>query len=162
MEGRSEDKKILSCGEHPCPRGHQFVEGRVATEGFIDRCPLGMEAGWRWAPYCKWHIDEKVRTSSLSGRSWSGTAFGSLGDGEGRWGTKLRTSHGFAPTDVNMNLVARSYRHRLSFDYRNKIQVYLRLRLSQAIRASHVHLTSYKQGLGASWSRQSFFLPPFQ
>jgi hypothetical protein len=104
MEGRSEDKKFLSHGEHPCPGSHQFVEGRIATKRFIDRCLVGMAPGWRGcASYCKRHIDEKVGTSSLSGRGWSGTAVGSLGDGEGRWGTKLRTSHGFAPTDVNMN-----------------------------------------------------------
>ena len=81
MEGRSEDKKFLSYREHPCPRSHQFVAGRIATEGFIDRCLVGMAAGWGGcASYC---INEKVGTSSLSGRGWSGTAVGSLGDGEG-------------------------------------------------------------------------------
>lgn len=110
MEGRSEDKKFLSFGEHPCPGSHQFAAGRIATERFIDRCLVGMAAGWGgWASCCKRHIDEKVGTSSLSGRGWSGAAVGSLGDGEGRWGTKLRTSDGFAPTDVDMNLVAWSW-----------------------------------------------------
>lgn len=85
MEGRSKDKKFLPYGEHPCPRSHQFVAGRIATERFIDRCHVGMAAGrgGGCASCSKRPIDEKVGTSSLSGRGWSGAAVGSLGEGEG-------------------------------------------------------------------------------
>lgn len=84
MEGRSKDEIFLSYGEHPCPGSHQFVAGRIATERFIDRCLVGMAAGWGGcASYCKRPIDEKVGTSSLSGGGWSGAAVGSLGDSEG-------------------------------------------------------------------------------
>jgi hypothetical protein len=84
MEGRSEVEIFLSHWEHPCPGSPQFVAGRIATEGFIDRCLVGMAAGWGGCASSRQRsIDEKVGTSPLSGRSWSGAAVGSLGDGEG-------------------------------------------------------------------------------
>ena len=104
MEGRSKDEIFLCYREHPCPRGHQFIAGRIAAKGFIGGRLVGMAAAWGgYASHCERAIDEKVGTSSPSGRGWSGTAVGSLGDGEGGWSTKLCTSHGFPPTDVNMN-----------------------------------------------------------
>ena len=104
MEGRSKDEILLCCRELLCPRCHQLVTGRIAAEGFIGRCLVGVGADWGgWTSYCKRAIDEtKNGTGSFSGGGWSGATARSLGDDEGGWVSELCTRHGFAPTDVNM------------------------------------------------------------